>query len=434
MKDKPKALTPKLRFPEFGNDGPWSTRPLDELCDRIMEKVGDVRLTTVSITAGRGFVSQAEKFGRDISGAQYKNYIRLRRGEFAYNKGNSNLYPEGCVYQLKEFEEAAASNAFICFRLRNANAPGFFDGLFEKNAHGRQLLKFLTSGARSDGLLNINADEFFSVNLPVPPRPAEQRKIAQCLTSLDQWIAADGRKLEALRAHKKGLKQQLFPREGESRPRLRFPEFRDAPEWETPSIRELIDTQFIVGHLDGNHGELYPRSDEFSTTGVPYITANDFKNGYVDLDNCKRLPEERALKFTKGVAKDGDILFAHNATVGPVAKLNTSDEFVILSTTATYFRCNQEELSNDFLRCALEAPSFVEQYTRVMSQSTRDQVPITAQRRFFLQIPKLPEQHRIAACLSSLDTLIAAQSRKLDGLRAHKKGLMQQLFPLPEEL
>ena len=55
------------------------------------------------------------------------------------------------------------------------------------------------------------------------------------------WIAAEGRKLEALRAHKKGLMQQLFPREGETRPRLRFPEFRDAAEWKGRKIRDLLE-------------------------------------------------------------------------------------------------------------------------------------------------------------------------------------------------
>jgi type I restriction enzyme S subunit len=230
--------------------------------------------------------------------------------------------------------------------------------------------------------------------------------------------------------------QQLFPREGETQPRLRFPEFQSAGEWARMSIQEMIDKQFIIGHLDGNHGELYPKAEEFSQTkeGIPYITANDFINGTVEFSRCKRLPLERARLFKKGVAKDGDILFAHNATVGPVAKLNTDEEFVILSTTATYFRCNAKHLSNDFLKSALSSPDFVAQYSRVMSQSTRNQVPITTQRKLELRVPKPDEQQRIADCLSSLDALIAAQAQKHEALKTHKKGLMQQLFPSPEEV
>jgi type I restriction enzyme, S subunit len=44
----------------------------------------------------------------------------------------------------------------------------------------------------------------------------------------------------------------------------------------------------------------------------------------------------------------------------------------------------------------------------------------------------LPEQHRIASCLSNLDALITANTQKLDALKHHKRGLMQQLFPPAE--
>jgi type I restriction enzyme S subunit len=212
-------------------------------------------------------------------------------------------------------------------------------------------------------------------------------------------------------------------------PELRFKDFQNDKEWKSPSIQSLIDNEIIISHLDGNHGALYPKSEEFSEKGVPYVTANDFVNGYVDFSNSKRLPLERAKKFKKGVSINGDILFAHNATVGPVAKLKTDLDFVILSTTATYFRCDNIELINDFLKHSLSSSYFVEQYSRVMSQSTRNQVPITTQRKFFLFLPNSKEQSKIANCLSSLDVLITAETEKLENLKDHKKGLLQQLFP-----
>ncbi len=132
-------------------------------------------------------------------------------------------------------------------------------------------------------------------------------------------------------------------------------------EWEVETIGELVEGQTILGHLDGNHGELYPRSHEFKPYGVPYIGANDFDEGDVTFERCKFLSAERASKFRKGVAKDGDVLFAHNATVGPVALLRTSVPFVILSTTATYFRCNPAKLNNSYLKGALQSSHFVTQ-------------------------------------------------------------------------
>lgn len=292
---------------------------------------------------------------------------------------------------------------FLLFEIEKLKAPG-------------GIIKTITKEVLSDFKIGI-------------PTIKEQQKIADCLSSLDDLITLESQKLEALKVHKKGLMQQLFPAEGETVPKLRFEEFKESGEWEEKSIQRLIDDNVIISHLDGNHGELYPRAEEFSQEGIPYISANDFISGFVNFKKCKYLPEKRAKQFKKGVAKDGDILFAHNATVGPVAKLKTDYPFVVLSTTATYFRCDNTRLSNDFLKFAFTSSEFVHQYSRVMSQSTRNQVPITTQRKFNLRLPKIVEQKKIADSLSSLDELITALAEKIEGLKMHKKGLMQGLFP-----
>ena len=203
--------TPKLRFPEFQNSGEWDMLHLNQISSRITTKVGKSQLTPVSISAGVGFIAQTEKFGRDISGDQYHNYIELNKGEFAYNKGNSKKYPQGCVYKLEEFDKVAAPNAFICFRFNDNVIPDFFKGYFDNNYHGRQLQNVITSGARSNGLLNISADNFFNIILPTPKDKKEQQKIADCLSSIDSLIKATEDKIALLKAHKKGLMQQLFP-------------------------------------------------------------------------------------------------------------------------------------------------------------------------------------------------------------------------------
>ena len=74
-KSKKGPLVPRLRFPEFRDAGEWESKKLDDICTRILQKVTDDSLVPVSITAGQGFVSQESKFGKNISGAQYKNYI-----------------------------------------------------------------------------------------------------------------------------------------------------------------------------------------------------------------------------------------------------------------------------------------------------------------------------------------------------------------------
>ena len=203
-------LKPKLRFPEFRNAPSWNPVSLKDASVPVVERVGDKKLTPVSISAGVGFVPQAEKFGRDISGNQYKLYTLVRDGDFVYNKGNSLKFPQGCVYLLKEWGKVAAPSVFICFRLMKGYSKAFFQKCFEQNIHGLQLKKHITSSVRSNGLLNISKEHFFDVKIPTPS-PAEQRKIADCLSSLDELIAAQTQKLETLKTHKKSLMQQLFP-------------------------------------------------------------------------------------------------------------------------------------------------------------------------------------------------------------------------------
>lgn len=200
-------------------------------------------------------------------------------------------------------------------------------------------------------------------------------------------------------------------------------------DWEMCTIQELIDRGAIIGHLDGNHGELYPRSHEFQESGVPYVSANDFNGHKVSFNSCKYLTEERARRFRKGIAKNGDVLFAHNATVGPTALLSTELDYVILSTTATYFRCNSEKLINSFVLYMLQASCFVRQYRAVMTQSTRNQVPITAQRKLFVVLPSTKvEQEAIAKALSDMDDLIEALEHLILKKRRIKVGATQKLL------
>ena len=198
--------------------------------------------------------------------------------------------------------------------------------------------------------------------------------------------------------------------------------------WKVERLEHLIANKVIVGHLDGNHGSLYPRSSEFVDAGIKYISANALINSKVDLTKTKFLTAERGGQFKKGIAKSGDVLFAHNATVGPVAILETTDNFVIISTSLTYYRCNPTKLDNIYLSQYMSSPSFIRQYERIMKQTTRSQVPITAQRDLYFVLPPLPEQQKIAKILSTWDKAIGTTERLIDNSTQQKKALMQQLL------
>lgn len=411
-KQKP-ALVPKLRFPEFQVAEPWGTTSLKEASNPVTERVGERKLTPVSISAGIGFVPQAEKFGRDISGNQYQLYTLVKDGDFVYNKGNSLKFPEGCVYQLQGWGEVAAPNVFICFRLKDGYSDVFFQNCFEQNLHGKQLKKHITSGARSNGLLNISKESFFSVEIPTP-QPAEQQKIADCLSSLDELIAAHGRKVGALKTHKKGLMQQLFPREGETQPRLRFPEFQNTGDWVEQSVGDF--GKVVTGNTPST------AQSAFYGGGIPFSSPADISDlRFVDQTKTTLTPEGFA--ETRPI-RAGSVLFVCiGSTIGKVAQ-NKRD-------CATNQQINavvpNSKHSDGFVYFALSYAS-----ERIASLAGRQAVPIINKSLFSsvkLLVPKLVEQKRIAECLSTLDDLIAAATQEFDSLKTHKKGLMQQLFP-----
>ena len=169
------------------------------------------------------------------------------------------------------------------------------------------------------------------------------------------------------------------------------------------TLQELIDKGYITYHLDGNHGGDYPRSEEFVASGVPYISANCIVNGEIDFSKAKFLTSERAGKLRKGIAQDEDVLFAHNATVGPTVVLHTDEEKVILGTSLTAYRCNKDKIIPNYLKAYMLSDGFVLQYSGEMKQTTRNQVPITAQKKYLFLIPPIEEQNRFATFVNQVD-------------------------------
>ncbi len=210
-------------------------------------------------------------------------------------------------------------------------------------------------------------------------------------------------------------------------PELRFPEFDG--EWEEDKLRDLLKDNVILEQSDGNHGELYPKSSEFTEDGIPYLAASNISNNSISYQNIKHLPLERAKQFKKGVARDGDILLAHNATVGPSVLLKTDFPFVILSTTLTLYRINKVKMDNHFFLNEIRSNNIQNQLKKLMKQTTRNQVPILLQRTMHITYPKtLAEQHKIGSFFSKLDRQIELEEQKLEKLKEQKKGYMQRIF------
>lgn len=425
-------LTPRLRFPEFRDD--WRSQPLGELASIIKEKAGNKKCTLMSIMSGVGLISQINKFGKEIAGEQYKNYIVIRNNDFAYNKSATKDYPQGFIALYSGTEIAAVPNSiFTCFKVQAENiVPAYLNCLFLCNFHGRWLKKYITVGARAHGALSIDDEDILALPVPYPKGVSpsgEQQKIADCLSSLDERITAETNKLNALKAHKNGLLKQLFPLEGETLPTLRFSEFRDAGEWGQAPLGELLLSQPDYG---------------VNAPAVPYTSSLPTYIRITDISaEGQFIAENKASVDTVATHENclhpGDIVLARTgASVGKAYRYNESDGKLVFAGFLIRAKPNWRKINSNFLFNFL----FTKRYWDwVAFTSPRSGQPgINSAEYATLPVPTPPsdgdahpEQQKIADCLSSLDELITAQARKIELLKAHKKGLMQQLFPVIDE-
>jgi type I restriction enzyme S subunit len=260
----------------------------------------------------------------------------------------------------------------------------------------------------------------------LPPKD-QQAQLAELLWAMDEVIEKEKILLELVQAAEEIKLRDIFLSNSKSK----STDSKLGPidtSWRCVKLEELIKDGSIISHLDGNHGSLYPRNEEFVQEGVPYISANCIEDDLISLDNAKYLSENRADTIAKGVAKDGDVLLAHNATVGPVCILKSTLPRIILSTSLTYYRVNSDKINPTFLFYFMRSRLFQSQLERVMSQSTRNQVPITTQRMLYFIIPPIEVQNRLIEKLVIISGSGKKVESKISSSKSLQKSLINQVF------
>ncbi|TAK93642.1 MAG: restriction endonuclease subunit S [Verrucomicrobia bacterium] len=410
-------LTPKLRFPEFRKAKGWTEEELRIIADPVSERADNEDANNILTLSGEhGLVLQSEYFGKQIAGTNADRYLKVQRDDFVYNDRVTKASAYGTIKRLTKHPHGIVSPIYKCFRFKNGEQPAFWEWYFEAGAHESELRGLANEGARA-GRFNVSIERFLSTSVQVPD-PGEQQKIAECLSTLDELIGAESQKLDALQAHKKGLMQQLFPRAGETLPRLRFPEFQDEPEWEEKSVGDFGEV--VTGSTPST------ARPEFYGGGIPFVSPADISDLRF-VDETKTTLTALGFDETRPIRANSVLFVCIGSTIGKVAQNRRE--------CATNQQINSvvpnAEHSGAFVYYAL-----VKDAERIAELAGIQAVPIVNKTLFSsvtLPVPKLPEQQRIASCLSSLDDLIAAQSAKVEALKTHKRGLMQQLFPSPLE-
>lgn len=389
MIKKTNTLIPEIRFPEFLNEAEWVENTFEELF-----KIGN---------------------GRD--------YKHLGKGEIpVYGSGGYMLSVNDYLYDGES----------VCIgRKGTIDKPMFLSGkfwtvdtLFYTHSFKNCLPKYIhyvfqninwLKHNEAGGVPSLSKTNIYKIKTLVP-KPKEQQKIASCLSSLDELIEAHIQKMEALKDHKKGLMQNLFPQEGEIVPKYRFPEFVNDGDWDDKKLGKICDVR------DGTHD-----SPKYIAKGFPLITSkNLLNNGSMDFTNVSFITEEDYVQINKRSKVDkGDILFGMIGTIGNPVIVKT-EGFAIKNVALIK---DIGKLNQEFLVHQLKSNFIQKQFEKVNAGGILKFIALGIIRNLKVIVPSPKEQQKIASFLSSLDDLITGEADKIEQLNLYKKGLMQGLFP-----
>ena len=375
----------------------WNVKKLKDVAEEITERAGTNKYETLSISAGIGFVNQAKKFGKELSGKQYEKYTVLKKGDFSYNKGNSKKYPQGCIYMLKDRECAAVPNVFESFRF-NSDYSGYYEQLFILGFHNKQLYAKINHGVRDDGLLNLNGKDFYSINLPQPPLKV-QKKIAEILSTQDKVIELKEKLIEQVHLQMKFLMQQLC----------------------------TTDKHCINCKL----GECIMEVDERTTENNQYDILSVTKDGIKkQSDHFNHQIASADNTNYKIIKKNQLALSILNLWMGSLDVLKTCDVGII-SPAYKVFDFNSNLMLPDFGKYFLRSYNMIWLYnmnSETGASVVRKNLDLNSLLNSLITIPKIDEQRKIATILTKKGREILLLEQELEQEKQKKKALMQLLL------
>ncbi|WP_322928575.1 restriction endonuclease subunit S [Providencia huashanensis] len=419
MNKQKKGLVPELRFSEFLSNSGWETVYGNKAFEQISNKDHNSDLPILAITQEYGAIPREMiDYNVSVTEKSVQSYKVVDVGDFIISLRSFQGGIEHSEYK------GLCSPAYVILRNKKGIDKRFFKQYFKTKSFIRDLTKNL-EGLR-DGKM-ISYKQFSEVLLPKPPTE-EQQKIADCLVSIDELITLHTQKLAALRDHKQGLIQQLFPAEGESVPKLRFPEFRGKAGWAEKRFENIIKIISGKGF----------KASEYASDGVRLIQIENVGYGVTNwTKDTVHLPDAYLAEYPALVLHEGDIVLALNRPVTndqlKIARIGKLDSPSILYQRVGKLKIIGKAVLPDF------AFHICRQFIRdfVIKKSIGSDQPFISLRELYSQnilIPTLDEQKMIAGILTCLDESIYCQTNKIEALSLHKKGLVQRIFPVMDDV
>ena len=405
---------PKIRFKGFTKD--WEQRKLADVCSRVQGNDGRMKLPTLTISAGNGWMRQEDRFSGNIAGKEQKNYTLLHTGELSYNHGNSKSAKYGAVFSLRNYEEALVPRVYHSFRVEEGSAD-YIEYYFATKLPDRELRKLISSGARMDGLLNIGYDEFMGIKMMFPSIK-EQNEIAAYFRSLDHLITLHQRKCDQTKNLKKYMLRKMFPQNGAKVPEIRFD--GHTYDWEQRKFGEITELKSASR----------VHKDEWTSNGVPFYRSSDVMTAINGTENEKAfISEELYEKLSKvsGKLEEGDILVTGGGSVGNPYIVPDNKPLYTKDADLLWIK-NKGKFHPYFLYEFFFSPTFRNYLGSISHVGTIAHYTITQLSDTPISLPSFEEQKEVGEYFQSLDHLITLHQRKCDELKKMKKYMLQNMF------
>ena len=396
-------MYPKLRFKGF--DDAWEQRKCGDVMkeSRIPGHSGDVAKKITVKLWGKGV------FKKDDIGSSNTQYFVRKEGQFIYSKLDFLNSAFGVIpKELDSYETTADLPAFDCvcvnpyFMFYRAIQPNFY---YENG--------IIADGSRK--AKRIHADVFLNMPLKLPSIE-EQNKITKFLLQLENLITLHQRQCETLKKQKQFFLQNMFPKEGESEPRIRFNGFTEP--WEQRKLGELAPLR----------GGFAFKSEKFTTAGIPIVKiSNILQDGSVgsDFSRYEMIPDDE--NFT---LRNGDTVLAMSgATTGKVSVLTCTEDEKYYQNQRVGFFTRKGNFNYDFVSVIVRSHLFIEQLKSVLVAGAQPNVSPKDIDSFEFMVPqKFVEQEKIGHFFKSLDKLITLHQRQYEQLVSLKKYLLSKMF------
>jgi len=423
-----KTALPKLRFPEFRGRNDWEENKLGEVSEIV--RGGSPRPIEDFITTDPSGLNWL-KIGDVASEAKYIFKTQQKVIREALSKTREVIPGDLILSNSMSFGRPYIMKTNSCIHdgwiaIRQIADEVLTDYLYYSISSEASQTYFVSNAAGA-AVLNLNAERIKLLPLVIPSIE-EQQKIAATLSSLDDLITAQNVKLAALQAHKRGLMQGLFPAEGETVPKLRFPEFQDVEEWEEKKLGSVLE--FVMGNAF--------RSDEFTEDGIQLIRLGNLYQSELQLNRAPVfLPTSFKNKYSSFLVNPSDLLMSMTGTLGKrdygfVVQVPEECSDLFLNQRVLKITPKNNYIKK-FVLHQLKHEVFLEKLYSIPGGTKQANLSIKHLSEIKILFPQIAEQQKIADCLSSLDSNITAQSQKIEALKLLKKGLMQSLFPAAAE-